>query len=242
MADVPSTIADAGEQVLVLIGVREESGLAEDLSAVKASFPDAHVVVVGDANQLDFVTVALGLGATSFVDENMTTSSLIKELELVGRGEPVISVSIVKQLLGHSSSAPSEEAVAIPAVDEQPRPETQGQTEQKSQLSGREAAILSGLVQGASNKMIACQLKITEATVKVHVKAILRKIRVRNRTQAAIWALKCQGSPKRLSVEGIGSPLSQGSLGGERSDTPMIGPGLREAPAHYSNSTRRLAT
>ena len=67
--------------------------------------------------------------------------------------------------------------MAIRAVDEQPPPETQGQTKQKSQLSGREAAILSGLVQGASNKMIACQLKITEATVKVHVKAILRKIR-----------------------------------------------------------------
>ena len=229
MADVPATIAAAGEQVLVLIGVRKESGLAEDLSAVKASFPDANVVVVGDANQLDLVTVALGLGATSFVDENVATSCLIKELELVGQGEPVISVLIMKRLLGNFSSPPSEAVVAIRALDEKPPPETQGQAEQKSPLSGREAAILSGLVQGASNKMIACQLKITEATVKVHVKAILRKIRVRNRTQAAIWALKCQGSPKRLSAEGNGSPLG---LGGERSDTPMFGQGLREASAH----------
>src|SRR5262245_14590531 len=80
IADVPSTIADAGEQVLVLIGVREESGLAEDLSAAKASFPDAHVVVVGDANQRDLVTAALAMGATSFVDENIATSTLIKEI------------------------------------------------------------------------------------------------------------------------------------------------------------------
>jgi two-component system, NarL family, nitrate/nitrite response regulator NarL len=207
IADVPSIIADAGEQVLVLIGAREERGLVEDLNAVKASFPDAHVVVVGDANQLDLVAVALGLGATSFVDESVATSSLIKELELVGQGEPVISVLIVKRLLGHISSPPSEQAVTIRAVDEQPPPETQGLTQQKSQLSSREAAILGGLVQGASNKTIACQLKITEATVKVHVKAILRKIRVRNRTQAAIWALKCQGAPKRLSAEGDASPL-----------------------------------
>ena len=57
------------------------------------------------------------------------------------------------------------------------------------QLSGREAAILNALIQGAPNKLIACQLKITEATVKVHVKAILRKIRVTDQTQAAIWAL-----------------------------------------------------
>jgi two-component system nitrate/nitrite response regulator NarL len=48
--------------------------------------------------------------------------------------------------------------------------------------------------------MIACQLKITEATVKVHVKAVLRKIRVRNRTQAAIWALNRQASPERLGA------------------------------------------
>jgi two-component system, NarL family, nitrate/nitrite response regulator NarL len=227
MADVPSTIAGAGEQLLVLIGVREECGLAEDLSAAKASFPDAHVVVVGDANQRDLVTAALELGATSFFDENVATSTLIKELELVALGEPVISVSTVKRLLGHCCSPASEEAVATGAVDEQQPPETQ-QIEQKSQLSGREAAILSGLVQGASNKMIACQLKITEATVKVHVKAILRKIRVKNRTQAAIWALKGQGSPKRLSAEDDGSPLGQASLGDKKSDTPMIGRGPRE--------------
>jgi DNA-binding CsgD family transcriptional regulator len=63
-------------------------------------------------------------------------------------------------------------------------------------LSSREAAILDGLVQGAPNKVIAHQLNITEATVKVHVKAILRKIRVRNRTQAAIWAMSRQPAAK----------------------------------------------
>jgi len=42
---------------------------------------------------------------------------------------------------------------------------------------------------GSSNKVIACNLAIAEATVKVHIKSILRKIRARNRTQAAIWAV-----------------------------------------------------
>jgi len=232
IVDVPSTIAGAGEQVLVLIGVREESGFAEDLSAAKASFPDAHVVVVGDINQRELVTAALELGATSFVDENVATSTLIKQLELVAQGEPVISVLIVKQLLGHCCSPASQEAVAIQTreVDELQPSEIDGQVEQKSLLSGREAAILNGLVEGASNKVIACQLKITEATVKVHVKAILRKIRVKNRTQAAIWALKWQGSPKRLNVEDDGSPLSQASHGDESSDTAMIGRVPREGP------------
>ena len=57
-------------------------------------------------------------------------------------------------------------------------------------LSGREAQVLEGLVKGEANKVIARSCGIAEATVKVHIKSILRKIRVGNRTQAAIWALK----------------------------------------------------
>ena len=57
-------------------------------------------------------------------------------------------------------------------------------------LSEREAQILDGLVKGHANKVIARTCDITEATVKVHMKSILRKIRVDNRTQAAIWAME----------------------------------------------------
>jgi two-component system nitrate/nitrite response regulator NarL len=57
-------------------------------------------------------------------------------------------------------------------------------------LSEREAQMLDGLVKGHPNKVIARTCDITEATVKVHMKSILRKIRVDNRTQAAIWAME----------------------------------------------------
>ncbi|HEX5508459.1 MAG TPA: response regulator transcription factor [Pseudolabrys sp.] len=57
-------------------------------------------------------------------------------------------------------------------------------------LSEREAQILDGIVCGYSNKMIARTCGITEATVKVHMKSILRKIHVANRTQAAVWAME----------------------------------------------------
>jgi len=57
-------------------------------------------------------------------------------------------------------------------------------------LSEREVQILDGLVKGHANKVIARRCGITEATVKVHMKSILRKIRACNRTQAAIWALE----------------------------------------------------
>jgi two-component system, NarL family, nitrate/nitrite response regulator NarL len=57
-------------------------------------------------------------------------------------------------------------------------------------LSEREAQMLDGLVKGHVNKVIARTCDITEATVKVYMKSILRKIRVDNRTQAAIWAME----------------------------------------------------
>ena len=189
--EVPNTISGAGEQVLVLIGVRESSNLAEAMSTTKVILPDAHIVVVGDASQCGNVRTALELGATSFVDENIETTTLVKELELVMLGAPVISVSILKQLLGHCCTRACIEAGATPVIDEPP-PDTQKQAEPRLPLSDRESAILNSLVLGAPNKVIAYQLKITEATVKVHVKAILRKIQVKNRTQAAIWAVNRQ--------------------------------------------------
>src|SRR5262249_29075106 len=57
-------------------------------------------------------------------------------------------------------------------------------------LSRRERQVLVYLARGDSNKMIARRCEISEATVKVHLKAILRKIAAHNRTQAAIWALE----------------------------------------------------
>ena len=79
-------------------------------------------------------------------------------------------------------------------------------------LSSREAEILQCLMQGAPNKVIARKLDVAEATVKVHIKAILRKIRVANRTQAAMWAVNhlsgggeasLQSSGERLAAQGL---------------------------------------
>lgn len=60
----------------------------------------------------------------------------------------------------------------------------------KRKLSDREVQILDSLVKGHANKVIARTCDISEATVKVHMKSILRKIQVANRTQAAVWALE----------------------------------------------------
>jgi two-component system nitrate/nitrite response regulator NarL len=58
----------------------------------------------------------------------------------------------------------------------------------EQRLSPRELEVLRQLSCGNSNKLIARQIGVSEATVKAHMKAILRKLRARNRTEAAVWA------------------------------------------------------
>jgi DNA-binding NarL/FixJ family response regulator len=161
--DLPGTISVTDEQMLVLIGAGEGSNLAEALSRTKGRFPAARIVVVGDASYPGNVMTALRFGAATFVDENMPTSSLVKELELVAMGEPVISVSILKHLLGHAPALACDEIAQTPVVDEPQQPDTQEQAEPGLRLSSRESA-------------------------------------VKNRTQAAIWAMNRQVLRDRLDA------------------------------------------
>jgi two-component system nitrate/nitrite response regulator NarL len=57
-------------------------------------------------------------------------------------------------------------------------------------LSSRELMVLQLVAEGMANKMIARRLDLTEATVKVHIKSILRKLGLANRTQAAVWFMR----------------------------------------------------
>jgi two-component system, NarL family, nitrate/nitrite response regulator NarL len=71
----------------------------------------------------------------------------------------------------------------------------------RDELTSREAEVLRRLARGQCNKLIARDLGIADATVKVHVKSLLRKLRVLNRTQAAVWAVSngFAGLPMRPS-------------------------------------------
>ena len=97
---------------------------------------------------------------------------LIKALELVMLGETVLPKAILPLILERE-----DEMVPAKLRDFAP------------QLSRRERLILRHLAEGLTNKVIASKTGIAQATVKVHVKSILFKIGVVNRTQAAIWAM-----------------------------------------------------
>jgi two-component system nitrate/nitrite response regulator NarL len=101
----------------------------------------------------------------------LSADAFIRSLQLVCSGERVVPLDLVQKRTGP----------ATPSSGAGPRDPVH--------LSPREWDVLRQLVGGHSNKVIARQLGMMEATVKVHLKSLLRKIRVDNRTQAAIWAL-----------------------------------------------------
>jgi two-component system nitrate/nitrite response regulator NarL len=148
---------------------------------VKKRQPEAKIVLVADQFDVRFVQRGFAAGVDGFCSAASGREVLIKSLELVMVGERMLPGTLVRSLLSQ---------VALNADNDQDRPiaEPLPLDPGMHKLSNREAEILRCIMQGEPNKVIARKLEVTEATIKVHVKAILRKIGVANRTQAAMWA------------------------------------------------------
>ena len=125
-------------------------------------------MVLADRVTIDGLRDALAAGIDGLLAKAVSPEALVQSLQLVMMGEKVYPTNLAALLT--EAGAPAPEA------------SLRG-------LSAREQEILQLLVTGASNKLIAIRLGIAEATVKVHLKTLLRKLDVNNRTQAAIWAM-----------------------------------------------------
>jgi two-component system, NarL family, nitrate/nitrite response regulator NarL len=138
-------------------------------------YPNARLVLLADDYEFDEVALAFGCGIDGYIVKEISCEPLIESLKLVALGEKVLPSQLARNLSfvsAGSSGGDWHESVASVG------------------LSDREVEILRCLTMGLANKVVSRRLSISEATVKVHVKAILRKLRVANRTQAAIWAIK----------------------------------------------------
>lgn len=159
--------ADTSEQVL------------DTVRSIKSEHPLSKVALLGSEFDPDFVLAASAAGVDGFCSTTSRREVLIKSLELIMLGEKMIPGALVHALL---SQAPK----ALSPVAGTPGPHSHDA--KVSSLSPRERVILQAIMGGDPNKVIARKLDVAEATVKVHVKAILRKVGAANRTQAAMWA------------------------------------------------------
>jgi two-component system nitrate/nitrite response regulator NarL len=169
--------------LFLMVHTGDDFGSAiKQIELVRIRHPGGSIGVVTDRYRQDELVLAFRSGASGYFVDVITRDVFIKSLELVMMGEIVfppafLSFVVDSERAKLDEAGPYEHAnVAISAA--------RGPV---AQLSPREQTILRFLIDGDSNKSIARRINIAEATVKVHVKAILRKIGVHNRTQAAIW-------------------------------------------------------
>jgi two-component system nitrate/nitrite response regulator NarL len=162
---------------------------------------------------------ALRCGVGGFLSKDAPPEALVPSLQVILLGGHVFT----PQRATHKSNFVPPSLVSASANDEaDPLPppvaaRLRGSMEKLREiaedpataLSAREGEILNCLVAGMSNKMIARELCIAEATVKVHLKALLRKVNANNRTQAAVWAIsrKATAQSPAAPAEKSGSPI-----------------------------------
>ncbi len=163
---------------LILLDIPMVPDLAELARRLRAAAPGTKLVLLADEMEQHRLREAMTAGLDGFIPKNRPTEALAEALHLVMLGESVFPCApdMLLSLLnrrGAPSGGGGDRGLAG-----------------NRRLSQREGEILQSLVRGDSNKLIAKRLGITEATVKVHLKGLLRKINAANRTQAAIWALE----------------------------------------------------
>jgi len=144
-----------------------------DMRTLRETFADVPIVAIAEQLSLEDVTRCLAAGVRGFLMSDISTEALSYSLQLVLLGETVFPTKMATFWMRPDKPrvSPASRAIA-------------------DSLSARESDILRCLVDGNSNKAIARQLEITESTVKVHMKSLLRKINASNRTQAAIWGME----------------------------------------------------
>lgn len=147
-----------------------------EISQLKDRQPGLSVVVLAEHAELSFLASAFEAGADGYLLKSISSAALLDSMRLVLHGEKVFP-SIVTSFLSTFLSGPSERT---------DRPVRVGDI----WLSDREIQILKALALGHTNKRIAKALNLTEATVKVNLKSVLRKLGLTNRTQVAIWAVQ----------------------------------------------------
>ncbi len=160
------------------VGSIEDQGALVDQVLQRHS--NARCIILSDEFDLDTMVDCFQRNAQGYLVKDMPCSPLIASLQLASLGEKVLPSSLIDVLA-------KQQYQPISLTDYQPAVE-------QANLSQREMDVLCCLMTGYSNKVIARQLELSEATVKVHVKAILRKLKVGNRTQAAMWGTAHQVS------------------------------------------------
>lgn len=143
----------------------------QTLMAFKQNRIPSYIVVLTVSDAYEDVISMLRQGATGYLLKDMDPAEILASLRLAAHGEQVLSQEIANYLL------------------QRPNQPSNDKEQKLASTTKREREILALIAEGKSNKEIAAVLFISEGTVKVHVKSMLKKLAFKSRVEAAIWYL-----------------------------------------------------
>jgi two-component system nitrate/nitrite response regulator NarL len=160
---------------LILLDIYLGDGSGLDAAAcIRADFPEVAVVMLTASELDEHLDRAIKLGVAGYLLKDLDASELFDLVEGVSRDEVAVTRAIASRML---------KSLALTDAD------TEDPDEDAPPLTPREIDVIKLVARGASNQQIAAELHVTVNTVKAHLKRILEKLHVQNRTQAAAYAM-----------------------------------------------------
>jgi len=156
--------------VILLDLVMPGMGGLEAIPKLKAGHPNVHILVLTSFNQDENIVAAVRAGAEGYLKKDCSPDELIHAIKGVYMGQFSLPADMARKVMDLDSKDKGE----VP----EPR------------LTPRELDVLRLIAQGFSNQEIAGRLSVSTYTVRSHVRSILRKLDVNNRTQAALYAIE----------------------------------------------------
>jgi DNA-binding NarL/FixJ family response regulator len=169
-AAVLAALTDAPDVVLLDVALPGPDGFTA-LRRIRRERPALPVLMYSESDELNDLAQALQSGAQGYLSKSVARAEFLGAIRAAAAGAPVWTRPQLRRAVKKSKLAPSALSHDVP-------------------LTEREQQVLRRLPQGDVNEAIATQLGIDVETVKQHVKRILKKIGVGDRTQAALWAIR----------------------------------------------------
>jgi DNA-binding NarL/FixJ family response regulator len=153
--------------------------------AVKARWPDVHIVILTTFDDVELIHAGLQSGALGYLLKDATSEQLATTIRTAAQGQVLLQPDIANKVFAALSTGTTSR---LSSTQEPSQLTALSSKTVVEHLTEREREILAQVAQGASNRQIAEELFLAEGTVKNHVSNILSKLAVRDRTQAALRA------------------------------------------------------
>ncbi|MEO6349226.1 MAG: response regulator transcription factor [Candidatus Limnocylindrales bacterium] len=176
---IERAISTRPDVVLLDLNMPEIRGI-EACAVIRNRVPNARVLILTVSEQEEHLYAAMRVGAAGYLLKDMPPAELIETVLQAGMGEPKIAPRMAARML----------------TDLQ-RPDADAERSAPTRLSPREREVLALLAGGETNREIAAELLISDATVKTHVRHVLDKLHVRNRAEAAAYSARGAGEDDR---------------------------------------------